>query len=122
MLLQLVIFYQLPPVKGKSLHYYVVESSLWHENFKKVELNETMRERDEVKFTEVLNKLRVKTKQDKLTDEETAKLKGCETGQNTDDAVHIYPRNKQVDKYNLQRMQKKCADSVYIEAKDYEKE
>ena len=32
-------FYQLPPVKGKSLHHYAVESSLWHDNFKKVELN-----------------------------------------------------------------------------------
>ena len=81
-----------------------------------------MRQRDDVKFTEVLNKLRVKTKKDNLTDEETAILKRCETGQDLDDGVHIYPTNKQVDKYNLHRMHGKCSDCVYIEAKDYEKD
>ncbi len=50
-------FYQLPPVKGKSLHHNALESSLWHDNFKKVELNEIMRQKDDFKFTEVLNKL-----------------------------------------------------------------
>ena len=38
------------------------------------------------------------------------------------DALHIYPTNKQVNKYNLQTMHGKCPESMCIEAKDYEKD
>ena len=35
--------YQLPPVKGKPLYLDTLESALWLDNFKKVNLNEIMR-------------------------------------------------------------------------------
>ena len=115
-------FYQLPPVKGKSLHHKTVESSLWHDNFKVFELKEIMRQKDDMMFTQLLNKLRVKKKKEKLSDEDTAILKACETGEDMNDALHIYPTNKQVNKYNLQTMHGKCPESMCIEAKDYEKD
>ena len=87
-------FYQLPPVKGTSLHHNTLESSLWHDNFKKVNLNEIMRQKDDVTFTKILNKLRIKTKTDTLSDEDINLLKSCETGEDLDDSLHIYPTNK----------------------------
>ncbi|XP_071963825.1 uncharacterized protein [Antedon mediterranea] len=45
-------------------------------------------------------------------------LKSRETGEECEDAVHIYPRNKQVDEWNKKMLHKTCTDIVCIEAED----
>ena len=113
-------FYQLPPVKAKSLYQHNITADLWNDNFKIVELNEIMRQKEDARFAETLNRLRVRRKHEALQDDDIKMLKGCETGQEWNDAVHIFPCNKQVDKQNIKILHSKCFDCVYIEAKDYE--
>ena len=47
-------------------------------------------------------------------------LKGRETGEEWNEALHTCPCNKQVDKQNTKILRSKCSDCVLIEAKDYE--
>ncbi len=113
-------FYQLPPVKAKSLYHSNVICDLWSDNFKIVELKEIMRQKEDVNFAETLNRLRVREKHEALREEDIKMLKGRQPGEEWNEALHIYPCNKQVDKQNLKILHSKCSDCVYIEAKDYE--
>ena len=115
-------FYQLPPVKGKSLYQSTVQCDLWNDNFLKVELIEIMRQKEDVKFAEVLNRLRVRKKQGKLMQDDMTMLQSRETGEDWSDALHIYPCNKQVDEYNLKTLFAKCVDCVCILARDLKKD
>ncbi len=47
-------------------------------------------------------------------------MKGRQIGEEWNEALHIFPCNKQVDKQNLKLLHSKCSDCVLIEAKDYE--
>ncbi|XP_071965644.1 uncharacterized protein [Antedon mediterranea] len=111
-------FYQLPPVMGSSLYKDTLESSLWIDNFKQVQLDQIMRQKEDKQFALLLNKLRTKEKHDCLSDNDLLVLKSRETGEECEDAVHIYPRNKQVDEWNKKMLHKTCTDIVCIKAED----
>ncbi|XP_071963020.1 ATP-dependent DNA helicase pif1-like [Antedon mediterranea] len=111
-------FYQLPPVRGTSLYKNTLENSLWVDNFKKVQLDEIMRQKEDKEFAVLLNKLRTKERNDCLSDKDLSVLKSCETGEQCDDAVHIYPCNKQVNEWNKTMLHKTCLDIICIEAED----
>ncbi|XP_071965922.1 uncharacterized protein [Antedon mediterranea] len=111
-------FYQLPPVMGSSLYKDTLESSLWLDNFKQIQLDQIMRQKEDKEFALLLNKLRTKEKHDCLSDNDLFVLKSRETGEECEDAVHIYPRNKQVDEWNKKMLHKICTDIVCIEAED----
>ncbi|XP_038063031.1 ATP-dependent DNA helicase PIF1-like [Patiria miniata] len=115
-------FYQLPPVKGKSLYQTDVTGDLWNDNFVKVELTEIMRQKEDVQFAKLLNRLRVRKKKEQLESEDVALLKSRETGEDWTDALHIYPCNKQVDEYNRQTLFVKCSECVCVLAKDFQKD
>ncbi|KAE8296894.1 hypothetical protein D5F01_LYC03505 [Larimichthys crocea] len=119
-------FYQLPPL-GKSKPLCVYEEGMldiWKDNFQMVNLTQIMRQKDDLVFAELLNRLRVKRKMDTLTDEDRAlptetviDIKDCPL-----DALHIFATNKGVDEHNRKTVAALHTDFVNIKAQDYAKD
>ena len=83
-----------------------------------------MRQKDDLVFAELLNRLRVKTKTDALRDEDRALLtqsvidvKDCPL-----DALHIFATNKEVDEHNRKTVAALHTDFVNVKAQDYAKD
>ena len=113
-------FYQLPPVKAGSPICVPNKCDLWMENFKCVDLTEIMRQRDDAVFAALLNRLRVKERNESLTACDTEKLLGRLTSHENcpHDALFIYAKNKEVDQHNEDMLLKKCRDISEIVAVD----
>ena len=62
-------FYQLPPVRqSKPLCVHdPADIDLWQEHFQMITLTEIMRQKDDVAFADMLNRIRVKQKADELS-------------------------------------------------------
>ncbi|XP_037544180.1 ATP-dependent DNA helicase PIF1-like [Nematolebias whitei] len=110
-------FFQLPPVKGRALYCDGVARSLWSDSFKIVELTEIVRQKDSV-FSQLLNRLRTRSKGIPMLAEDVQILKRCETGEQSS-ALHIFATNNQVNDYNMSQLLKNCPDFVSIAAQDY---
>ncbi|XP_074538707.1 uncharacterized protein LOC141800196 [Halichoeres trimaculatus] len=110
-------FYQLPPVKGKPLYSSPIGVDLWC-NFSVVELTTVVRQKDSV-FAELLNRLRVRSKDTPLLETDVQILKSRETGEESS-ALHIFPTNMQVAEHNLEQLFASCPDYVTIDAQDYQ--
>ncbi|KAI8519597.1 hypothetical protein Bbelb_028540 [Branchiostoma belcheri] len=90
--------YQIPPVRGKSLHKERKTDifDLWNPIFEVVELKEIMRQKDDAAFAELLNRLRVKRKKQKLADEDDKTLSSrvlsldFASDEYPKDALHIF--------------------------------
>ena len=69
-------FYQLPPVRAQTLLKPNADEGidLWHDNFKVVTLDQVMRQRDDAYFAAMLNRIRVKAKDDSLLREDEEAL------------------------------------------------
>ncbi|XP_041482326.1 uncharacterized protein LOC121429412 [Lytechinus variegatus] len=113
--------FQLPPVWGNPLYKDTPEGSLWNDNFKKVELEQVMRQKDDTVFALLLNRLRTKDCNDIICDEDLTVLNSCVTGEECEDALHIYSCNKQVDEWNKKLLNKKCVNVMCIKAEDTER-
>ncbi|XP_071476043.1 uncharacterized protein [Diadema antillarum] len=113
-------FYQLPPVKGTPLYKDTFQSSLWTDNFSMINLDEIMRQKGDAEFAVLLNKLRIKGKKDELSSDDIAVLQSCQTGEQCEDALHIYSSNKQVNDWNKIMLHKKCTNIICIDAEDSE--
>ncbi|XP_071948934.1 uncharacterized protein [Antedon mediterranea] len=113
-------FYQLPPVKGMPLYAQTIQGALWIDNFEKVNLDEIMRQKGDAEFAILLNKLRILERGDILSDESLAILKSRETGEQCEDALHIYSYNRDVNTWNKEMLHNKCTDVICIEAQDTE--
>ncbi|XP_071943751.1 uncharacterized protein [Antedon mediterranea] len=111
-------FYQLPPVMGSSLYTDTLEGSLWIDNFRQIQLDQIMRQKEDNEFALLLNKLRTKEKNYCLSDKDLLTLKSRETGEQCEDAVHIYPCNKQVNEWNKKMLHKTCTNIICIQAED----
>ena len=119
-------FYQLPPL-GKAKPLCVYEEgvlNVWKDNFQMVNLTQIMRQKDDLVFAELLNRLRVKTKTDALRDEDRALLtqsvidvKDCPLN-----ALHIFATNKEVDEHNRKTVAALHTDVVNVKALDYAKD
>ncbi|XP_056093733.1 uncharacterized protein LOC130072579 [Rhinichthys klamathensis goyatoka] len=112
-------FYQLPPVKGTPLYADTKGVNLWENHFEIAELTEVVRQQD-VTFAETLNRLRVRKKNEPLSSGDINMLKQRETGEECGD-VHIFPTNKEVDEYNIQRLNEVCPEAISIRAQDFER-
>lgn len=110
-------FYQLPPVKGTPLYADTKGVNFWENNFEIAELTEVVRQQD-VSFAETLNRLRVRKKNEPLSSSDINMLKQRETGEECGD-VHIFPTNKEVDEYNIQRLNEVCPEAISIRAQDF---
>ncbi|XP_041461886.1 uncharacterized protein LOC121413199 isoform X1 [Lytechinus variegatus] len=114
--------YQLPPVFGNPLYKDSLQGVLWNDNFKTIELQQIMRQKDDTEFALLLNRLRIKERDDVLNDRDLSMLKSCETGEECEDALHIYSCNKEVDEWNKKLLHKKCANVICLKAEDTEKD
>lgn len=98
-------FCQLPPVKTKRVDkLYVNDPSnpmnqLWNDLFKVVELEEIMRQRGDVYFVELLNRLLVKKGNEKLSQSDNELLQHC-IRESPDEALHIFSTNDEINAYN----------------------
>ncbi|XP_073671989.1 uncharacterized protein [Paramisgurnus dabryanus] len=114
-------FYQLPPVKGKALYTEPNGVNLWETNFSLIELTEIMRQKDK-NFAEILNRLRLRKKDEPMLEKDIVTLKSCETGDaEYSKDIHIYATNSEVDEHNVKMLYKFCSDTVTINAQDFER-
>lgn len=119
-------FFQLPPVKQKKNERLYNDNvsypeDFWKELFKAVELTEIMRQREDVEFVEILNLLRVRTKEEQLNMKVIEHFREC-VREGPEDALHVFATNDEVNDYNLSMLKHKSLDLVEIEAKDYRKD
>ena len=119
--------YQLPPVCRNFVFdhpndsYAHLADPLWYE-FKLAELTQVMRQKDDSKFAELLNRVRTAT----CSEQDIATLKSREIEPDSlnypHSSLHVYSINKLVDKHN-QKMLKKITEEVYtIKAIDSKKD
>ncbi|CAG2194870.1 unnamed protein product [Mytilus edulis] len=116
-------FYQLPPVKQKCLYDLRPENSfpLWSSNFSLVELKQIMRQKDDSVFAHLLNRLRVKRKDQHISLRDEALLKSCENHTIPPETLHIFGTNKEVESHNNQIIESVCKITQTISAQDYDK-
>uniref|UniRef100_A0A9J8BT42 ATP-dependent DNA helicase n=1 Tax=Cyprinus carpio carpio TaxID=630221 RepID=A0A9J8BT42_CYPCA len=120
-------FHQLPPL-GRAKPLCVYEDHVldfWKDHFQMITLTQIMRQRDDLAYAELLNRLRVKQKHAKLTDADKCMLEAvirsspeeCPT-----DALHIYATNKEVDSHNTEAISSRFSDIINLDAHDYKKD
>ncbi|KAI8500581.1 hypothetical protein Bbelb_213990 [Branchiostoma belcheri] len=122
--------YQVPPVKGISLYKERDRDifDLWNPNFEVVELEEIMRQKDDAAFAKLLNRMRVKRKKDKLSDEDDEVLSSrvlsvdFEADDYPKDALHIFSTNIAVAEHNDKMLRLRCPDVRCFEASDFVKD
>ncbi|XP_063436532.1 uncharacterized protein LOC134717961 [Mytilus trossulus] len=120
-------FYQLPPVRTKRVDKLYVDdpsnpsNQLWNGLFEIAELDEIMRQREDGMFAELLNRLRVKQKNESLSSSDQEALKHC-FGDSPDEALHIYSTNAEVDNFNKEMIMKLCTEPKLVEAQDFQKD
>ncbi|XP_052690977.1 uncharacterized protein LOC128168860 [Crassostrea angulata] len=119
-------FYQLPPVKQrKDERLYKVNDAYpvdyWLDFFKIIELDEIMRQKEDVEFAAVLNSLRVRTIDEQISNEALTSLRDC-IREGPDDVLHVYSTNEEVNDFNLEKLQTCCVDLIEVDAEDYQKD
>ncbi|XP_073724526.1 uncharacterized protein [Misgurnus anguillicaudatus] len=119
-------FYQLPPL-GKAKPLCVYEDDVldfWKDSFQMITLTEIMRQKEDLAFAELLNRLRVRQKTDALREEDRVLL--LQAVKNTEDcphdALHIFATNKEVHMHNTKTIQAIHTDIITIDAEDYRKD
>ena len=119
-------FYQLPPVRaGLPICYPHKEilKDLWNPHFRKWELTQIMRQRDDKLLAELLNRLRTREKDQPLTANDESVLKSRVVGKDNElsapsDALHIYARNTDVSRHNDDKLETLNAETRTIIAID----
>ncbi|XP_051806644.1 uncharacterized protein LOC110967030 [Acanthochromis polyacanthus] len=119
-------FYQLPPLgRAKPLCVYEdTEFDLWRDHFSIVNLTEIMRQKDDRAFAELLNRLRVKRKEDPLSlaDRELL-LQAVSNGKDLrGETLHVFATNKQVDSHNADTVSSLLEQQITIVAQDFRKD
>ena len=117
-------FYQLPPVKAKSLCVPSAHAghTLWQDNFEKIELDEIMRQRDDVSFADTLNNCRILKKHVCLNEVDHEALESRADLPNIPDtALHVFATNSRVNIHNSETLLKLCSSIVVLQAQDYVK-
>jgi hypothetical protein len=119
-------FYQLPPVRQRKDERLYKENDsypidYWLDFFKIVELDEIMRQREDVAFAAVLNLLRIRTSEEPISDEALATLQE-RIREGPDDVLHVYSTNEEANEYNLKMLNGSCEELLEVDAKDYQKD
>ncbi|XP_066264724.1 uncharacterized protein [Branchiostoma lanceolatum] len=120
--------YQIPPVLGESLYRKGDWCDLWNNIFEVVELEEIMRQKDDAAFAKLLNRLRVKGKKDKLSDEDDNTLSSrvlavdFASDDYPKDALHIFSTTPAVAEHNDKMLNLRCSDIRCFEASDFVKD
>ncbi|XP_026102347.1 uncharacterized protein LOC113073807 isoform X1 [Carassius auratus] len=120
-------FFQLPPL-GRAKPLCVYEDHVldfWRDHFQMITLTQIMRQRDDLAYAELLNRLRVKQKHEKLTDADKCMLEAVIRSSPEEcpiDALHIYATNKEVDSHNTEAISTRFSDIINLDAHDYKKD
>ncbi|ROL52065.1 ATP-dependent DNA helicase PIF1 [Anabarilius grahami] len=120
-------YYQLPPV-GRAKPLCVYEDHVldfWKDNFQMITLTQIMRQRNDLAYAELLNRLRVKKKHEKLNDADKCMLEAVIRSTPEEcpsDALHIYATNKEVDNHNTEAISSRFSNIINIDAHDYKKD
>ncbi|KAM9365022.1 ATP-dependent DNA helicase PIF1-like [Pholidichthys leucotaenia] len=109
--------YQLPVYSYARLH-----GSLWEENFKLMELTESMRQKDDQHFAQLLMRVRTATcTQDDINLLKTRVVTKTDSSYPAN-ALHVFKTNKEVDQHNAEHL-KKLPNTVFdIKAVDQKKD
>ena len=117
----LEIFFQIPPVMGQEIFKSDgrMLTDLWSQ-FMLYELTDVMRQQDDKDFALMLNRLRVKMRQDPLLPMDKEMLDSClvTDDDQISDILHVYPTNKKVNQFTSEKLQKLDFPTIYIEAAD----
>nr|XP_054593099.1 uncharacterized protein LOC129159978 [Nothobranchius furzeri] len=119
-------FYQLPPVRqSKPLCVYdPSDIDLWQPYFQMASLTEIMRQKDDVAFAEMLNRIRVKEKTDELSPADRDMLSRTITEPELcpSDVLHIFATNKDVEAHNSATLERLHDNIITIDADDFQKD
>ncbi|XP_035671494.1 uncharacterized protein LOC118412624 [Branchiostoma floridae] len=121
---------QIPPVRAQGLckSKDTVIVDLWNPHFEVVQLNEIMRQKDDAAFAELLNRLRVKKKKERLSDEDDKTLSSrvlsldFASDDYPKDVLHIFTTNDSVAKHNDRMLKLRCSQIRQYEACDFVKD
>ncbi|XP_078328197.1 uncharacterized protein LOC144623625 [Crassostrea virginica] len=119
-------FYQLPPVKQRKDERLYSENGsyptdYWLDFFKVVELEEIMRQREDIAFANVLNSLRIRTSEEPMSNEAKQTLREC-IREGPEDALHVYSTNQEANEYNLKMLRGNSEELIELHAKDYQRD
>ena len=97
---------------------------LWRDQFQMVNLTQIMRQKDDLVFAELLNRIRVRQKTEELCDSDKALLNQAVTDIKDcpPNVLHIFATNKEVDAHNCATVTALHPDFVNIKAEDYLKD
>ena len=117
-------FNQLPPISPPTplcFPHREILKDIWNHRFEIVELTEIMRQKDDVVFAEMLNRLRVKPQNEPLDKEDEHLLRSRIVNDSLpapQDALHLFYRNADVDGHNEIKLQTLDTDKHDIKARD----
>lgn len=80
-----------------------------------------MRQKDDSTFVHLLNRLRVKVKNEELSAEDHSILESCTQRSLPSDVLHIFGTNKEVDSHNSKMINLICKETKILEAQDYDR-
>jgi hypothetical protein len=115
-------FFQLPPIRSATTfsNYKNDTFNLYHpwHVFKMAELTQIMRQKDDLAFTQLLNRVRTASHTD--DDIRCIQSRTITPGDENypSDALHIFPKNAPVDEYNIDRLQQIQSPQYALEALD----
>ena len=119
-------FYQIPPI-NPSTPLCIPDDNplndLWTDNFRICKLTQIMRQRDDLEFALLLNRLRVLTKTDTIDPADDEKLRARTLDSGTDltppkEALHIYALNVDVRSHNRKMLLSLPSQTITIHAVD----
>lgn len=119
-------YQQLPPVKqSKAERLYKENASypcdFWNEYFKLVELDEIMRQREDLAFANNFNSLRTRTLNQELGEHILHILKRY-IWVGKENALQVFATNDELNEHNLKIIKGFCTDLRDILAKDFERD
>jgi hypothetical protein len=115
-------FFQLPPIRSATTfsNYMNDTSNLYHpwHVFKMAELTQIMRQKDDLAFTQLLNRVRTASHTD--DDSRCIQPRTITPGDENypSSALHIFAENAPVDEYNIDRLQQMQSPQYVLEALD----
>ena len=115
-------FYQIPPVGDAALYKSdrgELCESPWS-TFEKWNLTEVMRQKDDLQYARLLNRLRTRRKEEAMDPEDDQLLlTRCTPPENIPpDILHIFPRNAEVGRHNEKMLHKMNQEIIMIDAAD----
>ena len=112
--------YRLKPVKDFLICLDLKEGAsslarnLWKELFTMYELVDIMRQKDDLDFAHLLNRLRL----NEMTEEDKEKLQTRDSDDYSKDALHLFAENKFVDEHNNKILSQMPGEKVVIPSHD----